>query len=47
MLRRLEEVLVGKHPDLQTAIEYELAQLEKALATLHINKGGHLVKRIT
>jgi hypothetical protein len=41
----LEEVRVGKHPDLKTAIEYELSQLEKALATLHIDKEGKLVNR--
>jgi len=41
----LEEVRVGKHPDLQTAIKYELAQLEKALTQLHIDKAGRLVER--
>lgn len=41
----LEEVRVGKHPNLQSAIEYELGQLEKALAKLHIDKDGQLVER--
>lgn len=39
------EVKAGKHPSMEAAIEYELAQLEKALAELHINKAGKLVKR--
>ena len=40
-----EEVRSGKHPSMDAAIEYELAQLEKALATLHIDKEGKLVER--
>lgn len=39
------EVKAGKHPSMEAAIEYELAQLEKALVEVHINKAGHLVRR--
>ena len=39
------EVKDGKHPSMEAAIKYELAQLEKALAEMHISKAGRLVKR--
>lgn len=39
------EVKAGKHPNMEAAIKYELAQLEKALAKLHIDKSGKLVNR--
>ncbi len=40
-----EEVRAGKHPNFEAAIEFELAQLEKALAQLHIDEAGRLVER--
>lgn len=39
------EVKSGKHPSMEAAVEHELAQLEKALATIHINDSGELVER--
>lgn len=39
------EVRAGKHPSMEVAIEYELAQLEKALTQLHIDAQGNLVER--
>ncbi|MDP2630409.1 MAG: hypothetical protein Q8P56_03295 [Candidatus Uhrbacteria bacterium] len=39
------EVKAGKHPNMEVAIKYELAQLKKALEKVHINKSGKLVKR--
>ena len=39
------EVRAGKHPNMEVAIKHELAQLEKALAKVHINKQGRLVER--
>lgn len=39
------EVRSGKHPNMEVAIEYELTQLEKALAKLHIDQTGQLVER--
>ncbi|MEK7157181.1 MAG: hypothetical protein AAB709_01360 [Patescibacteria group bacterium] len=41
-----EEVKSGKHASFEAALEYELTQLEKALASLHINKEGRLVERV-
>lgn len=41
----LAEVASGKHPDIETAIKYELNQIESALAQLHIDDMGRLVKR--
>lgn len=39
------EVKAGKHPNMEAAIKYELAQLENALKQIHINRKGRLVKR--
>lgn len=39
------EVEAGKHPNMEAAIAFELAQLEKALAKLHIDDRGNLVER--
>lgn len=41
----ITEVQSGKHPDFETAIKYELSQLEKALGKVHIDKEGRLVER--
>ena len=41
----LQEVRAGKHPDFETAITFELSQIEKALASLHINDAGELVDK--
>jgi hypothetical protein len=41
----IEEVRSGKHPDFETAIQFELSQLEKALAKVHIDGDGRLVER--
>ncbi len=41
----IAEVQSGKHPEFETAIKYELSQLEKALAQVHIDKQGRLVER--
>lgn len=41
----LKEVKDGKHPNVETAIKHEVAQLGKALSKLHINKSGKLVER--
>lgn len=40
-----EEVRSGKHPSVEAAIDYEIAQLGKALEKLHIDKEGSLVER--
>lgn len=42
-----EEVRSGKHPSVEAAIDYEIAQLGKALEKLHIDKEGNLVERMT
>lgn len=42
----LTGVRSGKHPNFEDAIEYEIAQLDKALTKLHIDKEGNLVERI-
>ncbi len=41
----LAEVVAGKHPDIETAIKFELTQIGKALEQLHIDSQGRLVKR--
>ncbi len=41
----LAEVASGKHPDIETAIKFELSQIEKALNQLHIDPQGRLVNR--
>ena len=41
----LQEVRGGKHPSPEVAIEYEISQIGKALAKLHIDKDGNLVER--
>ncbi len=41
----LAKVASGKHPDLETAIKFELSQIGKALEQLHIDHQGKLVKR--
>lgn len=43
----LQEVRDGKHSSPEAAIEYEISQIGKALAKLHINKSGNLVERDT
>ena len=40
-----KEVRAGKHLSVETAIDYEIKQLGKALRKLHINKSGKLVER--
>lgn len=39
------EVASGKHPDIPSAIEAELKNLEGALSQLHIDEAGKLVER--
>lgn len=41
----LQEVRDGKHPSPEAAIEYEISQIGKALAKLHIDKDGNPVER--
>lgn len=41
----IAEVQAGKHPDFESAVKYELAQLEKALSKVHIDEAGSLVER--
>ena len=41
----LDEVRSGKHVSFEAAIQFELSQISKALATLHINKYGNVVHR--
>jgi hypothetical protein len=41
----LKEVRSGKHKDFQTAIEYEINQINKALSKLHIDPEGNLVQK--
>ena len=41
----LQEVADGKHPSVEAALAYEISQIEKALASLHIDPRGKLVKR--
>ncbi len=43
----LQEVREGKHSSPEEAIEYEIGQIGKALAKLHIDKDGNLVERTT
>jgi len=40
----LEEVRSGKHKSYEDGIEYEIAQIDKALSRLHIDAGGNLVE---
>ncbi|MCX6787964.1 MAG: hypothetical protein NT108_02245 [Candidatus Kaiserbacteria bacterium] len=40
-----EEVRSGKHLSVEAAIDYEIAQLGKALEKLHINKEGGIVEK--
>ncbi|HEY4505290.1 MAG TPA: hypothetical protein VJG67_01210 [Candidatus Paceibacterota bacterium] len=40
-----QEVAEGKHPDIETAIEAELGNLETALSKLHLDENGNLVER--
>ena len=40
-----EEVRSGKHPNVEVAIDYEIAQLGKALEKLHIDEKGNIVDR--
>lgn len=42
-----EEVRSRKHPSFEVAIDYEIAQLGKALEKLHIDKEGNIVERMT
>jgi len=41
----LEEVKAGKHKDYESAIEFEIKQIDSALGQLHINRKGRLTKR--
>jgi len=41
----LSEVRSGKHESYENAIEFEIAQIEKALSKLHIDPEGNLVER--
>ena len=41
----LEEVRSGKHKSYEEGIEFEIAQIEKALTKLHIDAEGNLVER--
>lgn len=41
----VEEVKEGKHESFEKALEHELKNLEKALATLHIDENGNIVER--
>ena len=41
----LNDVRSGKFQTYEEAIQYELGQIEKALASLHINTEGNLVER--
>ena len=41
----LNDVRSGKFKTYEEAIQYELGQIEKALASLHINTEGNLVER--
>ena len=38
----LAEVKSGKHSDIESAIQYEIANLENALSKLHIDENGNL-----
>ena len=42
-----EEVRSGKHPSVEVAIDYEIAQLGKALEKLHLDEEGNIVDRAT
>lgn len=41
----LEEVSSGKFSSVEEAIEHELAQIDKALSTIHIDEKGNLVEK--
>ena len=41
----LEEVRSGKHASYEEAIEHELRQIEKALASTHIDDKGNLTEK--
>jgi len=41
----LEEFRSGKHENYEDAIEFEIAQIEKALSKLHIDPEGNFVER--
>ena len=41
----LNEVRSGKHKSYEEGIEYEIAQIDKALTKLHIDAEGNLVER--
>ncbi len=43
----LQEVQDGKHESFETAIKYELSQIEKALQSIHIDDQGSLVNKET
>ncbi len=40
-----QEVESGKHPDFETAVAYEIKQIDSALTQLHINEQGELINR--
>ena len=41
----LREVKEGKHASFEEAIEFEIAQIEKALQKVHIDEGGNLTEK--
>lgn len=41
----LKEVKEGKHKDFESAIDYEIGQIDKALMKLHIDHEGSLTER--
>lgn len=41
----LAEVESGKHPDVISAIKFEIDNLDRALSKLHISENGDIVER--
>ena len=41
----LQEVAEGKHASVEAALSFEIGQIEKALASLHIDAHGKIVER--
>lgn len=40
-----KEVESGKHPDMETAVRFEISQIEKSIRKIHISDSGDLVER--
>jgi hypothetical protein len=40
-----QEVESGKHPNLETAMAYELKQIEQGVRKIHLNENAELVER--